>query len=187
VARATEDALITKDDETISADLMVWAAGVKAPDFVGKLEGFALNKINQIEVSPTLQAKGNDRVFVVGDCAFLKPDGDDKPIPPRAQAAQQMASHTAKNLQRLIMNRDPKPFRYRDHGSLVSLSNYSSVGMLMGNLKGGNFFVEGWLARLMYVGLYRMHQAALYGWPRTLMLLTAGRFSKLVRPRMKLH
>ena len=106
---------------------------------------------------------------------------------PRAQAAQQMASHTAKNLQRLIMNRDPKPFRYRDHGSLVSLSNYSSVGMLMGNLKGGNFFVEGWLARLMYVGLYRMHQAALYGWPRTLMLLTAGRFSKLVRPRMKLH
>ena len=187
VARASEDALITKDDETISADLMVWAAGVKAPDFVGKLEGFALNKINQIEVSPTLQAKGNDRVFVVGDCAFLKPDGDDKPIPPRAQAAQQMASHTAKNLQRLIMNRDPRPFRYRDHGSLVSLSNYSSVGMLMGNLKGGNFFVEGWLARLMYVGLYRMHQAALYGWPRTLMLLTAGRFSKLVRPRMKLH
>ena len=47
--------------------------------------------------------------------------------------------------------------------------------------------VEGWLARIMYVGLYRMHQAALYGWPRTLMLLAAGRFSKLVRPRLKLH
>jgi len=98
-----------------------------------------------------------------------------------------MAQHTARSLQRLLMNRDPKPFEYKDHGSLVSLSNYSSVGMLMGNLKGGNFFVEGWLARMMYISLYRMHQAALYGWPRTIMLLIAGRFNKLVRPRLKLH
>ncbi|MCH2558677.1 MAG: NAD(P)/FAD-dependent oxidoreductase [Alcanivorax sp.] len=187
VAEAKEHALLTKDDDTIDADLMVWAAGVKAPEFLGKLEGFQLNKINQIEVEPTLLAKGNDRVFVIGDCAFFKPEGADKPIPPRAQSAQQMAHHTAKNLQRLLMDRDPKPFEYRDHGSLVSLSNYSSVGMLMGNLKGGNFFVEGWLARIMYVGLYRMHQAALYGWPRTLILLAVGRFSKLVRPRLKLH
>ncbi|MFP1682197.1 NAD(P)/FAD-dependent oxidoreductase [Alloalcanivorax sp. C16-1] len=187
VAEAKEHALLTKDGDTIDADLMVWAAGVKAPEILGKLEGFQLNKINQIEVEPTLLAKGNDRVFVIGDCAFFKPEGADKPIPPRAQSAQQMAHHTAKNLQRLLMNRDPKPFEYRDHGSLVSLSNYSSVGMLMGNLKGGNFFVEGWLARIMYVGLYRMHQAALYGWPRTLILLAVGRFSKLVRPRLKLH
>ena len=187
VAEANENALITKDGDTLDSDLMVWAAGVKAPEFLGQLEGFQVNKINQIEVEPTLQAKGDDRVFVIGDCAFFKPEGAEKPIPPRAQSAQQMAHHTAKNLQRLLMNRDAKPFEYRDHGSLVSLSNYSSVGMLMGNLKGGNFFVEGWLARIMYVGLYRMHQAALYGWPRTLMLLAAGRFSKLVRPRLKLH
>ncbi|MBM1144288.1 MAG: FAD-dependent oxidoreductase [Alcanivorax sp.] len=187
VAEANEHALITKDGDTLDSDLMVWAAGVKAPEFLGQLEGFQVNKINQIEVEPTLQAKGDDRVFVIGDCAFFKPEGAEKPIPPRAQSAQQMAHHTAKNLQRLLMNRDAKPFEYRDHGSLVSLSNYSSVGMLMGNLKGGNFFVEGWLARIMYVGLYRMHQAALYGWPRTLMLLAAGRFSKLVRPRLKLH
>ena len=98
-----------------------------------------------------------------------------------------MAHHTARNLVRLLNNQELKPFEYKDHGSLVSLSNYSSVGMLMGNLKGGNFFVEGWLARIMYVALYRMHQAALYGWPRTIMLLTAGRFSRLVRPRLKLH
>ena len=187
VAEANEHALITKDGDTLDSDLMVWAAGVKAPEFLGQLEGFQVNKINQIEVEPTLQAKGDDRVFVIGDCAFFKPEGAEKPIPPRAQSAQQMAHHTAKNLQRLLMNRDAKPFEYRDHGSLVSLSIYSSVGMLMGNLKGGNFFVEGWLARIMYVGLYRMHQAALYGWPRTLMLLAAGRFSKLVRPRLKLH
>ncbi len=57
----------------------------------------------------------------------------------------------------------------------------------MGDLKGGNVFVEGWLGRMRYIGLCRMHQAALYGWPRTSMLLIAGRFNKLVRPRLKLH
>lgn len=187
VAEARENALITKDGETLSADLLVWAAGVKAPEFLSQL-GLATNRINQIEVEPTLLARGQDNIFVIGDCAFLKPEGADDPIPPRAQSAQQMAHQTGNNLERLILRQQsPQPFIYRDRGSLVSLSGYSSVGMLMGSLKGGNFFVEGWLARLMYVGLYRMHQAALYGWPRTLLLLTAGRFSRLVRPRLKLH
>lgn len=187
VAEATEQALVTKDGEEIKADLMVWAAGVKGPDVFGQLEGFAVTRVNQIEVEPNLLAKGHDNVFIIGDSAFLKPEGAERPIPPRAQSAQQMAHHTARNLVRLLNNQELKPFEYKDHGSLVSLSNYSSVGMLMGNLKGGNFFVEGWLARIMYVALYRMHQAALYGWPRTIMLLTAGRFSRLVRPRLKLH
>ena len=187
VAEATPEALVPKDGDPIKADLLVWAAGVKCPEWLSQIDGLTTNRINQVEVEPTLQAKGQKNIFIIGDAAFLIPEGAERPIPPRAQSAQQMAQHTARSLQRLLMNRDPKPFEYKDHGSLVSLSNYSSVGMLMGNLKGGNFFVEGWLARLMYVGLYRMHQAALYGWPRTLMLLTAGRFSKLVRPRMKLH
>ena len=40
---------------------------------------------------------------------------------------------------------------------------------------------------MMYISLYRLHQAALYGWLRTLMLLLAGRFNRLWRPRLKLH
>ncbi|MDX1804475.1 MAG: NAD(P)/FAD-dependent oxidoreductase [Alcanivorax sp.] len=187
VSEATEQAFITKDGEAIQADLLVWAAGVKCPDWLGQIPGLTANRINQIEVQPTLQAKGHDNVFIIGDAAFLVPEGAERPIPPRAQSAQQMAHHTARSLQQLIDGKSPRPFVYKDHGSLVSLSNYSSVGMLMGNLKGGNFFVEGWLARMMYISLYRMHQAALYGWPRTLMLLIAGRFNKLVRPRLKLH
>jgi NADH dehydrogenase len=187
VAEATPEALVPKDGDPIKADLLVWAAGVKCPEWLSQIDGLTTNRINQVEVEPTLQAKGQKNIFIIGDAAFLIPEGAERPIPPRAQSAQQMAQHTARSLQRLLMNRDPKPFEYKDHGSLVSLSNYSSVGMLMGNLKGGNFFVEGWLARMMYISLYRMHQAALYGWPRTIMLLIAGRFNKLVRPRLKLH
>jgi hypothetical protein len=72
-----------------------------------------------------------------------------------------------------------RAFVYRDRGSLISLSNYSSLGMLMGGLQGGSFFVEGWLARMMYISLYRLHQVVLHGWPRALSLALGGHFRKL--------
>lgn len=188
IAEARPDAFVAKDGSEIAADLLVWAAGVKAAPFLTEIPGLVTNRVNQVEVEDNLLAKGQKRIFAIGDCASCTPVGREQPVPPRAQAAQQMAHHLAKEFQQLVMfGREPRPFVYRDHGSLVSLSNYSSIGHLMGNLKGGNFFIEGWLARLMYISLYRLHQAALYGWPRTLMLLLAGRFTKLVRPRLKLH
>jgi len=187
VSEATADSFTTKDGDPIKADLLVWAAGVKCSEWLGQIPGLTTNRINQVEVEPTLQAKGKPNIFIIGDAAFLLPEGAERPIPPRAQSAQQMAHCAAYNVQQLLEQRPLRPFEYKDHGSLVSLSSYSSVGLLMGNLKGGNFFVEGWLARMMYISLYRMHLAALYGWPRTIMLLIAGRFSKLVRPRLKLH
>lgn len=188
VERAEPGTFVVKDGDNIEADLLVWAAGVKAPAVLGTLNELERNRINQVVVEPTLQAVGHPNIFAIGDCAACTLPGAERPLPPRAQAAQQMAHHMARSFERLLERHQPmKPFRYRDHGSLVSLSQYSSVGMLMGNLKGGNFFVEGWLARIMYISLYRLHQAALYGWPRTLMLLIAGRFNRLIRPRLKLH
>lgn len=188
VLEAKAGAFIVKDAPPIEADLLVWAAGVKAPAVLGQVAGVELNRVNQIEVEPTLQAKGQQNLFVIGDSASCILPSMERPIPPRAQSSQQMAHHLAKQLTaHIITGAELKPFVYRDHGSLVSLSQYSSVGMLMGSLKGGNFFVEGWLARMMYISLYRLHQATLYGWPRTLMLLIAGRFNRLVRPRLKLH
>ncbi|MCK0538767.1 NAD(P)/FAD-dependent oxidoreductase [Alcanivorax quisquiliarum] len=188
VERAEPHAFVVKEGASIEAQLLVWAAGVKAADVLATLDGLERNRINQVLVEPTLQAKGQPHIFAIGDCAACPIPGSDKTVPPRAQSAQQMAHHMAKNFERLLQHNKPlAPFRYRDRGSLVSLSEYSSVGMLMGSLKGGNFFIEGWLARMMYISLYRLHQAALYGWPRTLMLLVAGRFNRLVRPRLKLH
>lgn len=188
VARAESNAFVTRDGRRIEADLLVWAAGVKAPDCLRRIPGLTVNRINQIEVEADLRARGQDRVFAIGDCASFVPEGSDRPVPPRAQAAQQMAHHLGRELVRMI-RRDlaPRPFRYRDRGSLVSLSRYSSIGMLMGNLKGGSFFIEGGLARVMYISLYRMHQATLYGWPKTLLLMLVGKFSRMVRPRLKLH
>ncbi|CAA0106988.1 NAD(P)/FAD-dependent oxidoreductase [Zhongshania aliphaticivorans] len=184
VKQADEQGFITGDGERIDAELLVWAAGIKAPDVLGKW-GLEVNRINQLLVNPNLQT-ADSAIFAIGDCCACELT-EGKNVPPRAQSAQQMANHTAANLQRMVKGQPLKPFKYRDHGSLVSLSEYSALGNLMGSVRGGSFFIEGWMARMMYVSLYRLHQAAIYGWLRTLMLLMAGRFNRLLRPRLKLH
>lgn len=183
VKEVSESTFITGNGETIEADLLVWAAGIQAPALLGDF-GLETNRANQLVVDTTLQT-ADPAIFAFGDCCAC-PDGQGKNIPPRAQAAQQMAITVANNIEHLVKQEALEKFNYKDRGSLVSLSEFDSVGNLMGNLK-GNFFIEGWIARMMYISLYRLHQAALYGWPRTIMLLLAGRFNRLIRPRLKLH
>lgn len=57
------------DGRTIPAELIVWAAGVKAPDSLKEIAGFETNRINQLVVRPTLQATRDDNIFAIGDCS----------------------------------------------------------------------------------------------------------------------
>lgn len=186
VASATEDGFLTAEDEEIRADMMIWAAGVKAPDFVSRLGVFETSRNNQVLVQPTLQAKGFDDIWVIGDCcACEQPDGSW--VPPRAQSAHQMAECVLNNLIALTKGDPQKPYIYKDHGSLVNLSRYSTVGSLMGNLTGNSMFIEGRIARFVYISLYRMHQIAIHGWPKAMLVILAEKLGKVVRPKMKLH
>ncbi|MGQ7073162.1 hypothetical protein ACUN90_15055, partial [Escherichia sp. SP-MK2] len=74
-----------------------------------------------------------------------------------------------------------------DHGSLVSLSNFSTVGSLMGNLTRGSMMIEGRIARFVYISLYRMHQIALHGYFKTGLMMLVGSINRVIRPRLKLH
>jgi NADH dehydrogenase len=98
-----------------------------------------------------------------------------------------MASTAYRNILHLIAGEAPEPFAYRDRGSLVSLSRYSTVGSLMGNLVGGRMAVEGRLARMIYMSLYRIHLLAIHGWAKGLALMLVGHANRVVRPRLKLH
>ena len=70
--------------------------------------------------------------------------------------------------------------------SALSLGKYSTVGNLMGNLT-GNVMVEGFMARMVYLSLYKMHQLALFGFYRTMMLSIAHTLRSTVDPEIKLH
>lgn len=173
--------------ELIPAELVVWAAGVKAPEFLRDLAGLETNRLNQLVVTPTLQTTRDDSVFALGDCAAAPWLGREGTVPPRAQAAHQQASHLVRQLRRRLRGQPLQPWRYRDFGSLVSLGEYSTVGNLMGALVGGNLWVEGLFARTMYLSLYKMHEVALHGWWKTLLGSASRLLTRSTEPRVKLH
>ena len=171
----------------LPSQLIVWAAGVKGADPVKKMSDLELNHLNQFVVRDTLQTTMDDRVFAIGDCCCCHLPGMDRPIPPRAQSAHQMADLVYDNLRRAMQGKELKDFVYRDRGSLVSLSRFAAVGSLMGNLVGGRMAVEGRLARVAYLSLYRLHILAIHGYLRGIALIVVGHVNQIVRPKLKLH
>jgi NADH dehydrogenase len=186
VVEATAEGMLTKSGELIKADLRIWAAGVKGPDMLATL-GLETGRGNQLVVKPSLQTSRDERIFAIGDCAWFVPEGEARPVPPRAQAAHQMAAVAFANIRALIKGKTLRKFVYHDHGSLVSLSHFSTVGSLMGNLIGGRMAIEGRLARFVYVSLYRMHLIAIHGWLKGVALILVGHVNHIIRPKLKLH
>jgi len=185
IARVEEHAVVTSESEVIPADISVWAAGVKAPEWLAAA-GFPCDRLGRIEVDPDLRVRGMTGVYAIGDCCRCQmEDGSD--VPPRAQSAHQMASVAARNVLAARRGRRTQPFVYRDFGSLVSLSRFSTIGNLMGNLMRGSVFVEGWLARMAYLSLYRMHQVAVFGAFSTFLIMLGDRIYKATRAEIKLH
>jgi NADH dehydrogenase len=187
VSEVTAEGVRLANGEFIPSELVVWSAGVKAPEFLRSLDGLEVSPINQLVVSPTLQTTRDPDIFAMGDCAACPRDGYPTPVPPRAQAAHQQASHLCKQLHRRLEGKELKPFVYRDFGSLVSIGEYGTVGNLMGFLTGKNFFIEGFLARLMYRSLYKMHEYALHGGFKTALWTVARGLSRGAEPQVKLH
>lgn len=179
--------LMTKSGRRVPADLAIWAAGVKAPDFLCGIAGLESNRAGQLIVTPTLQTTRDPRIFAIGDCASAQWDGRGKTVPPRAQAAAQEARYLAGAFRDTLAGREPAPFRYNDLGSLVSLGEASAVGTLMGFLRGAGLRIEGVLAQFIYRWLYKRHQAALYGW-WAVAVDSVGRWARgATRPHVKVH
>ena len=94
VAEVTSTGVRLATGAFIDAELVVWAAGVKAPDVLKELDGLETNRINQLIVLPTLQTTRDENIFAFGDCAACPWIGKaGQNVPPRAQAAHQQASH----------------------------------------------------------------------------------------------
>ncbi len=184
VTEIRRGALVTPAGE-IPADLIVWAAGIKAADGNARL-GLEVNRLNQFVVDNRLRTSAPD-VLALGDCAAC-PWEDGKTVPARAQAAHQQADYLANVLGALLREQEvTEPFVYKDFGSLVSLGDNKGVGNLMGGLGGRNFFVEGLIAKWMYISLHLNHHRAILGTGKTVVLALARLLQKRVSGRLKLH
>lgn len=188
VAEVVANGVKLASGEVIPAELVVWAAGVKASEVLRNFGDLETNRINQLVVLPTLQTTRDEHVFAIGDCAACPWVGHEgRLVPPRAQAAHQQASHMIGQIKRRLAGKPLRPWRYRDFGSLVSLGEYSTVGNLMGGLSKGNLWIDGWFARMMYLSLYKMHEVALHGYWKVVLDTLARLITRRTLPRIKLH
>ncbi len=189
VTNVSANGVKTHTGRFIASALVVWAAGIKAPGFLRNI-GVTVNSINQVAVRSTLQSVDDDSIFAFGDCAAcpIKP-GAVELVPPRAQSAHQQALMLYKTMKRVVAGKTQKlpQYSYKDYGSLVNLGRYSTVGNLMGSLMGGSMFIEGLVARTMYLMLYQMHLMALHGITVVALRLIAKFITRRTESHVKLH
>ena len=190
VTAVTQEGVTTQSGAFYPADLVVWAAGIKAPDWLATLDGLEVNQANQLIVDATLKTTRDPDIFAFGDCAAAPWPGASQPgtmVPPRAQAAHQQATLLCRTVRARMEGKPLPTFHFRDFGSLVSLGELSAVGNLMGRLIGGNLLIQGMIARWMYVSLYKMHQVSIHGVLRVVFDTLGRSLRGGVEPRVKLH
>lgn len=185
VKAANADGLVL-DSGLLPASLRVWAAGVKAPNFLAEMDGLETNHTNQLLVLPTLQTTRDPDIYAVGDCSALTVPGAERPLPPTAQVAHQQAQYLVRTLQRRLSGKEAPDFVYRDFGALVSLADYDAFGSLgkFGIFKGG--IIRSQLAQFSHVMLYRSHQARIHGFWRGGLLWLVDRLNARLRAPIRL-
>lgn len=187
VLKADAQGFHLSDGHIVSAALKVWAAGVKAPDFLAKLDGLETGSDNRLFVRPSLQTTSDPAVYAVGDCASLHLQGAERALPPTAQVASQQARHLANYLPQSIKKGVAIPdFKYQDFGALVSLGDYDAYGSFE---KLGFFSVltlKGRIAHLSHSLLYRRHQVRIHGAWRGSLLWFVDQLNKGIKARIRL-
>lgn len=186
VTEVTPSEVRTASGKVVPATITVWAAGIRCPDFMRDLDGLESDRINRLVVRQTLQTTRDDDIFAMGDCAAC-PWRENQTVPPRAMAAHQQASHLARTLADRVRGKAPRPFHYKDFGSLVSLGRDDTVGNLMGFLRSSDIRLEGFVAKLMYKSLYKSHRVAINGFWRTVLDTIGNIIRRQTDPHVKLH
>lgn len=188
VTAVDKNGVTTATGDFYPGDLVVWAAGIMAPESLTRLDGLETNRAHQLVVGPTLLTTRDDNIFAFGDCAAAPWLGHPGALlPPRAQVAHQQATLLAKSITARLKGKPLPEFRFHDFGSLVSLGELSAVGSLMGRLIGGSLLIQGLIARGMYASLYKMHQVSIHGVVRVVFDTIGRILRERLEPRVKLH
>lgn len=124
------ETVFINDGSSIRSDKVIWAAGVIS----NKIEGLpaeAYVRGNRLKVNAFNQVEGFDNIFALGDITFQTNDEKyGKGHPQVAQVALQQANCLAQNLRRWQKGAEPRPFRYRDLGSMATIGRHRAVADL---------------------------------------------------------
>ncbi len=162
VADADATGLRFRNGEQLVAKTIVWAAGVRGAPLADAL-GVPLGRGARVPVTPLLTLPIDERVFVIGDMAYLEGYRPGVAYPMVAPVAIQMGEQAARNILAHINGQPMQPFRYVDKGQMATIGRSAAV------LDAFGIRLSGWLA---WVGWLFVHLMALVGFRnRALVLL----------------
>lgn len=144
IAEVKADSVDLKGGETVQADLVIWAAGIGGHDVV-KQWGLEIGRGGRILLEDTLMAKGEERIFGIGDGGII----ETQPLPQVAPPAMQQGEHVAHNIVALAKGEPMKPFKYFDKGTMATIGRNDAVVEIK---KGPKF--KGFPAWVVWVGLH---------------------------------
>lgn len=149
VREVTENSIITTTGEVIQANTTVWAAGVKG---VSVSETLRLPESRgRIEIEPTLQVKGYENIWAIGDIAGAF-DEAGSPLPMVAPVAIQQGKFLAKQLSALQNKESLSVFRYKDKGSMATIGRHKAIVEVKGIKISGAMAWLAWLwLHLFYI------------------------------------
>jgi NADH dehydrogenase len=108
----------------IDAFTTIWAAGVQATPAAGKLaaaSGVSVDRAGRVAVLPDLTLPGHPEVFAIGDMTTLNN------LPGVAEVAMQGGLHAANTIARRLNGKESVPFKYRDLGSVATISRFRAI------------------------------------------------------------
>ncbi|MDP4953503.1 MAG: NAD(P)/FAD-dependent oxidoreductase [Flavobacteriales bacterium] len=152
---------VVAGEHTLKSRTLIWAAGVKGAPVGGLPEGTLL-KNGRIAVNHFNQVEGIDGVFVIGDVAQMMDETHPKGHPMLAQVAMQQGKLLADNLKAWATNKEPKPFVYKDLGSMATVGRNKAVVDLP------KYKFQGFFAWFVWMGV---HVIQLIGFRNKLLVL----------------
>ena len=111
-------------DEQISANTVIWAAGVKASPLAKSLE-CELDRQGRIVVDDYLNIPSNSNVFVAGDLAHAVDSGN--VLPGVAPVAVQQGRYIGATILRELNGKSRQPFRYKDKGIMATVGRNRAI------------------------------------------------------------
>jgi NADH dehydrogenase len=155
----------------------MWAAGVTANPLGARLaagSGAGTDRAGRVQVAPDCSLPGHPEVFVVGDLMALDE------LPGVAQVAIQSAEHAADQIARRLRGEETgQPFRYKDKGSMATVSRFHAVASV-GRIRLAGFPAWAmWLAvHLVYLVGFKNRLTTLLHWAHS--FIGRGRAERVV-------
>jgi NADH dehydrogenase len=131
VSGVTPTRVTLTSGEQIAAHTLVWGAGLRANGVVRSL-GVELQHGDRIAVGPDLTLPDRPEVSVPGDIAAITDAKTGQVLPQLGSVALQAGEHAGEGIARRIAGKPPRPFRYRDKGTMAMIGRRAAVVQMLG-------------------------------------------------------